>query len=419
MKTYIGIILGILSPFIFDFLLKQANRKMTRLWHGFKIKLYDRNLEKTTFERNHQIVSYFHVLEDYVNSAERIILNPPGNKIFHIFSENIDFKQQIIDNTDWNKMCIKYLNSKECTVCRECKNFKEEYFEKQVFPDTAASAIAIDVKEFEKKLKISKGRIENIFLDKVKEGKPFFNGEMYGIHKLTLHDDSLVINSFITDYYTHRVMADIYKKTAESHPEIIPKVLDNGKSFDISTRLIELNKYNYYLTSMGMNILIYLEDENLILILKRSTQLLNTDKERWHMSVNEAISITDLEDGGGKKISLYKCVFRGIKEELGLSVNLSNPQIVFGDVFMVKKPIEIGITAFVKLSGFSLDMVRISYSAAKDGDFETTALKGIICTHHEIRKFLDNAKRCDEITPAGEYLLRMFLARGNKEVFNK
>ncbi|MBR5066725.1 MAG: hypothetical protein IKX08_03660 [Lachnospiraceae bacterium] len=404
-KIVISILIGAVCGLLFDPLYKFAKKKLTKTVHAIRIWKLDSYLEKVKYDEEHQIISFYHVLENYSESAGRFILAAPGEKKFHFPFKSNYLSENMIDNTRWtNKKNPEYLDARN-------------------YPKVAAEVINMTGDDFVVAHKNSVDSVENNLKNKIKDGKPFFNGEMYGINELSLDKNgNVVIDSYISDYYTHRVMADIYmEKFADDGSGIVPKIRDNkGRRLKIKERLTELSRYHYYLSSMGMDILLYLEDEDVILMLKRSKNLFcMQENDMWHMSVNEAVSITDLEDGSGTTISLTKCVVRGIKEELGLSIEPYNPKIVFGDLFLLKRPIEAGITAFIRVKGVSFDMIKICYNAAKDGEFETSSIMCIPCNYFDIKKFIKKAKKNEELTAAGEYLLNMFLARSNKELFEE
>lgn len=88
-------------------------------------------------------------------------------------------------------------------------------------------------------------------------------------------------------------MASIYQESVNQNHNIIQKGVEGG--------------YNYFLTSIGMNLIVLLEDEILVIFTKRSGNLLNMSKDAWHVTMNEAVSITDLSDTTGSS-SLEKCI---------------------------------------------------------------------------------------------------------------
>ena len=402
----IGAVFALILDSSFHFLLKII-KKISHIWAIYR---YDHYLEKDKNDKDNDpmILSIYHIVGDYGNWKDKIKIKVSKSKKFHIGTSSI-LRSQITDNTEWSNKDLS------------------EYLSEKPYPDRAASAVNMDVTKFEEELQNSVKRVENVFLEKVRAGNPFFIGEMYGIHEMSLRDGTFLISGFVSDYYTHKVMADLYERRyKEDCSSVVPKIRNSLFKNNRNDKLDDLNRYTYFLTSLGMDILIYLEDEDVILMLKRSEKVIGNNKPRWHMSVNEAVSITDLVNiSDGKIISFEKCVKRGIVEELGLLVDGSNSQysismqMVLGDVFFLKKPLEVGISAFVKLTGVSVDMIKVCYSAAKDGGFETSMMTSIPCNKRDIMSFLEESKRTKDITPAGEYLLRMFLARGNKELFDE
>ena len=400
-KTITSLIIGALSEFIIVLLLNRLIRFAKKMTHKKVIEIIDRRMDKKKSES--MITSYYHIFDNYSDTSKMIEIKSPGTKYYYYCLDK-NLKDRITDNTTW-------VDNNKGAYLDDCETTNKN----------AAELIKVNEKDYEEKLTLATKTVVNKFLEKLKGDYPFFNGEMYGVYKITPNKDRLILETFKCDYYTHRIMAEVYSQEFEEKRDIAPICSIEGK-LNTENKMRSLNSYKYYLTSMGVDILIYLADEDVIVLCKRSSILFGigeTKKPRWHMSVNEAISITDLEDNSGTTISLEKCVSRGIKEELGVSLNHFKNQIVFGDVFLLKNPIEIGITAFVQMSGISFDEVKISYMAAKDGNFETTDIMALKCSDFAIRRFIRKAKREDEITHPGEYLLNMFLARGNDLIFLK
>ena len=51
--------------------------------------------------------------------------------------------------------------------------------------------------------------------------------------------------------------------------------------------LININDYFPFLTSMGMDVILVIENMNKIVLTKRSKQLINMKEDKWHLSMNE------------------------------------------------------------------------------------------------------------------------------------
>ena len=118
--------------------------------------------------------------------------------------------------------------------------------------------------------------------------KAFFNGEMYGIKELcdrrvgNEEKNKFTTVSFKTDYYTHRVMSLVYQDLLEKGNIAPPEGVN------------DINKYYPFLTSLGMDVLLVIENKEKVVLAKRSKKLINMKEDQWHLSMNEAVSITDL-----------------------------------------------------------------------------------------------------------------------------
>lgn len=132
--------------------------------------------------------------------------------------------------------------------------------------------------------------------------------------------------------------------------------------------------------------------------------------DQWHMSMNEAISITDLRM---EYISLNGCVSRGLLEELGLKLDdYSDVRVVYSDLFLGINPLEVGILAFVVIDELKESDVRDSYSIAQDAPFESTGnnetgLLFLPLSTKDINEFCSNGN----LTNAAKYALYMLRIR--------
>lgn len=253
----------------------------------------------------------------------------------------------------------------------------------------------------ESKLIAEECRVEVAEMFAARKKEPFFNGVMYGIKSINesrindSEDPMVEIRSFKSDYYTHRVMARIYQKLHAAGKIKAPR--------DIR----DINELYPFLTGIGMDVIVVINDRQDIVLTKRSEELINMDKSKWHLTMNEAISITDVVND---RIILDQCVKRGLEEELGIVYEYYDMEIKYGDIFVLKNPLEVGITGFVYISNISYDELKACYSTAKDATFESTGnpntgLKLIHLNGKSISEFYKNNP--DEITPACKFTLNM------------
>lgn len=242
------------------------------------------------------------------------------------------------------------------------------------------------------------------FLKKIRESIELFNGRKFGIYNLLLdkdgseEDSRFRIELFETDYFTHMVFREIYRELVRvGHP-----IKDVTKSN-------ELMKYRPFLTSFGINTYVVLDngdmDGKTIVFAKRSKYVGHgSNASKWHVSINEGLTYTDIDDN---RVNLYKCLQRGLNEELGINdIENRNKDIKFMDLFLEKDKFEIGITSFIELQ-MTFEELKTLYMSAKDGDFETDEIVKVNYNRKEINRFIYN----NSLTNAGWYTLKMYTNR--------
>ena len=322
-----------------------------------------------------------------------LILNSP-EKIFHL-SMPADVHSRICDinpefeHTKWSEEFLYWGEKDDNILINAIKKVSHNITEQDI-------RLLIDNK---------KAEVAEMFEKRATEA--FFNGEMYGIRKFqdsrvgNQEKVKLTIGSIKTDYYTHRVMAAVYQE------------LIKNNNIEPVDGLRNINDYFPFLTSMGMDVILAIENMNKIVLTKRSKQLINMKEDQWHLSMNEAISITDLEDD---MIDLERCIKRGLREELGIDCHkIDNMNIHYSDVFLLKNPFEVGIAAFVLIDELTEAMVRESYNIAQDAPLESTGndetgLMFVPFSEHKIIEFCEK----NNITPAAKYTIKMLCIRKNQ-----
>ncbi len=325
----------------------------------------------------------------FFNSSHLVLTSPTQEFYFSMPKDSHDRIVKInpdFEHTKWEKECFYWNRDDGSELIDSIKKLNCE----------------LSCEDIKGVIESQKEKIAKMFLERSSEA--FFNGEMYGISRIedrrvgNTEEAKIVICSFKTDYYTHRVMASVYQK-----------LLDD-KRISPPGGLINLNSYFPFLTSMGMDVLLVIENKRKVVLTKRSKQLINMKKDQWHVSMNEAISITDLNMGS---ISLNGCVSRGLCEELGLQVyNYSNVNIVYSDLFMLTNPIEVGILAFAVINDLNESEVRDSYNIAQDAPFESTGndengLLFLPLSTKDINEFCSESS----LTDVAKYALKMLRIR--------
>ena len=292
------------------------------------------------------------------------------------------------EHTKWNQECSYWGKSDDTEMINAILKIT-----KNISPD--------DIRGLLEKKKIE---VAEMFRRRATEA--FFNGEMYGIK--TMYDrregnEEKVIfktDNIKTDYYTHRVMAAVYQELLKNEHIVPPDGLRN------------INLYYPFLTAVGMDVVLVIENMNKVVVTKRSRQLINMTEDQWHLSMNEAISITDLHF---EAIDLEGCVRRGLREELGIDLNQINQyRLHYSDVFFLKNPFEVGILGFVIIDELTEAMVRDAYNIAQDAPLESTGndqtgLKFLPLSDAKIAKFC----RENNVTAAMKYALKMLCIRKN------
>lgn len=298
-----------------------------------------------------------------------------------ICSKNPDF-----EHTNWEKPCIYWENEDETNLLLSIERITND----------------ISKEEIRELIEKKKKEIAEMFLSKCSQA--FFNGEKYGIKEIkdrrvgNEEKPKIVITSIKTDYYTHSVMAAVYRELLKKGKLSSPDGLEN------------INDYYPFLTSMGMNVLLVIENRKKVVLTKRSKQLINMEEDQWHLSMNEGISITDLSIGG---INLAGCVHRGLKEELGIDHNnFVRFFLYYSDIFFLKSPLEVGILAIVLIDDLTESKVRESYNIAQDAPLESTGndetgLTFLPLSKSKIGRFCEG----NNMTDAAKYALKMLCIR--------
>jgi hypothetical protein len=215
------------------------------------------------------------------------------------------------------------------------------------------------------------------------------------------HEDSCVkLDLYKTDYFTHRVFRSIYKELKEkNHP--ISKV----------RTVNELRKYNAFTTSLGINAFIFMESAqgDSVIFSRRSVNAAYSENYlKYNSTVMEGVSLTDF-DRTDNVVSLRLGLEKGLMEELGVSkayldkLDIQAP--CFGDFFLERNYLEIGVTAVIEMPGIFEETIRDL--PAKDKELEVDKLVAVPRTKNAIEEFI---KR-EHIYGQAMYTIKMLLAR--------
>ncbi len=382
LNDVVWFLLGLLIPAIISKVLHMVSH-FRIIWALKKNdSFYDENFETESIQPLTHAAPYY--------KKENLRLSIPEDE-FHISIPAEIHKQILInnpkfDNVDWETADSFFGNQGLSELYRYLSNIAK-------IPTTKAEQYVLQCRR----------KVAELFLQRSNE--PFFNGEMYGIKSISenrltsTEEPSVEIISFKSDYYTHRVMAKLYQELIKDNLLSIPR------------NIKEINALYPFLTSIGMDVILIIEKKQIVVLTKRSEGLINMQNDQWHLSMNEAISITDL---AGDRIILNQCVQRGLHEELGIEQEKYDMRIDYGDLFFLKDPLEVGITGFVSVDGLSFEDLKSCYSVAKDSTFESTGnprtgLKALSFSRNAIKHFYKETG--EGITPACKFVLNMLLFR--------
>ena len=231
----------------------------------------------------------------------------------------------------------------------------------------------LGISNYENLIKETTKEIAEEFINELSKGFIRFNGLMYGIENIRAtrntktEEAGLDICFYKTDYFTYRVFGRIYQKL---------KI--QGLDFEIN-KLPDLNKfYTPFLSSFGIANFIIINRGNgdEIIIGQRSNSVV-VDKGKLHFSMNEAFSLTDRNQYG--QLSFTACLFRGLKEEIGISPTFSSEisEYKFLDLGLELDRFEVGISSFVRINlndKLTFKKFVDFYNIAQDKELETETL---------------------------------------------
>ena len=121
------------------------------------------------------------------------------------------------------------------------------------------------------------------------------------------------------------------------------------------------------------------------IVLTKRSKSVNTDKELFHISMNEGFSQTDKDMFG--KLDLELCFKRGLLEELGITENIyrNASYAAFYDFFLEMKNFEIGLTSVLRLDmNFEKDIATL---IGRDKTLETSKFETLELNKKQIKNF--------------------------------
>ena len=373
--------------------------------------------ESERLKKHHRILSLSHykpVIEELDNS-DKLFIPFPKEYEEEVNKYNPMFLQDAIPN--W----LIFKNGKKQVPDDLAKLLYEGIKQaKDCYSDKEKGLDPITAEEIKTIILQSRDSVAKDFVDQLKKGFIRFNGIMYGVKDIN-NDESKKesrITLFTTDYFTNRVMNEVYKSLAER------KAI---KDFD-SLNLVKI--FYPLMTALGVDVIIQLQNRTTMLV-RRSELLPNMDEKKplWHVSMNEAISHTDYadDDRNEKFIDLERCLVRGLYEELHIPKNaISLKTARFDDVYFLMSKCEIGIASTVKLKrNVTEELIRFAHYGAKDSMLESKeTMKTVTLTPDGIKQFIkeqdekinDDIKDVDKpeiwgISESCRYVLTMMMCR--------
>lgn len=254
---------------------------------------------------------------------------------------------------------------------------------------------AMDIENLEEMIEKHKRIVADSFVKSARSGQMIYNNKKFGIRKIIRsrrptwgEENTLKIFLFSTDYFTHRVMRSVYSELKEE-----------GHVISKSREIADLNRFYPFLTSFGLNSLLILQDLEKIVLVNRSKQIANMKEEQWHVSMNEGLNISDLENN---HVDLSNWLYRGYKEELGIEHKVT--ENYFTNLFINMETFEIGISSIAK-ARVSIDEFQVNYRSARDSALENVGYTLVSSTPQSIKAFL----RKNQTTKACKYCLIMYL----------
>ncbi|MFZ8167702.1 hypothetical protein ACO1HB_02620 [Alteromonas macleodii] len=212
--------------------------------------------------------------------------------------------------------------------------------------------------------------VANELVEKIRQGHIRFNGKLFGVRRAfggrTPEDEeaTLKIEFYETDYFTYLVMNDVYSRLKNS-----------GFKFYFANSFVSLRRYYPFMPSFGLACFTIFDRGNgeEVLLCHRSEHL-EAFPNNWHFSMNEALSLKDLDSDKIEKTPSFKtCLFRGLKEELGIEKTRVK-EFGFMDFWLGTERCELGILSYAKIKidkNYSFDDFLKAYSIAQDSELET------------------------------------------------
>lgn len=278
---------------------------------------------------------------------------------------------------DENNICLRNTNKtfiipipKE--YLEEMQKFGFEYHDEIIYKEQELlfAFNRLGLHDYKTIIQNSANIVAKDFLTELKNGLVRFNGYLFGIDNIRLNrcgekeNAALSIDFYKTDYFTYRVFANIYQQYKER--------------FNLQN-IIDINSISHFLSSFGLGCYIIASDGNqeYMIVAHRGLNVI-VDKDKLHFSMNEAFSMLDIDMYGNP--SFTSCLYRGLKEELGISEAYNSNIIKYGfmDLSIDTDRLECGISCYIRLrfnNNFTVEQFCELYKSSQDKELETTELE--------------------------------------------
>lgn len=183
------------------------------------------------------------------------------------------------------------------------------------------------------------------------DGSIKFIGNKIGICGFSMEkEEDILLHVYETDHFTFKVFKHIFKD--ERYNYVFRTLISRtNKTDNWEKQSVLVETLAFLFSSVGIDILIGGNDisgNKKLLVAARSGDIESDHISTLHIPVNESFSNTDVE---GDVYSLTACVKRGIKEELGIPIEIiDNSQISFHDFAIVADEGEIGFGCYVDMT---------------------------------------------------------------------
>lgn len=278
---------------------------------------------------------------------------------------------------DENNICLK--NTNETFIVPIPKEYREElqefgfeYHDEILYKEQELLSIfnKLGIQDYKNIIQDSANVVASNFLTELRNGLVRFNGYLFGIDSIRLNrygekeNAALSIDFYKTDYFTYRVFANIYQQYKEC--------------FNLQN-IVDVNSISHFLSSFGLGCYVIASDgeQEYMIVAHRGLNVL-VDKDKLHFSMNEAFSMLDVDMYGNP--SFVSCLYRGLKEELGINEAYNSNIIKYGfmDLSIDLDRLECGISCYIRLrfnNNFTVEQFNELYKTSQDKELETTELE--------------------------------------------